>query len=93
MVLEPWTAVYRVGLALCTSFALIGSLGKPSRLILCALGITVLGSFYGLDLVNHGQSSGRIWLASLGQSLLIFVSVVGGALLSTACAEIRARRP
>ncbi|WP_322406229.1 hypothetical protein U0358_10605 [Idiomarina sp. PL1-037] len=75
-----------IGLAL---FLNIGTSKKPWKLLFGSLLIVLLGSSYALSFVELGQRYGQVINEQVGSSLLIFVSIIGGALISLALSEIR----
>lgn len=73
-------------------FAVILSLRtrtKPWRLLFGSLLIVFFGSTYALSFIEIGKKYGTTVNEHVGNSLLIFVSIIGGALFSLALSEIR----
>ena len=62
---------------------------KPWKLLFGALLIVLFGSGYALSFVEIGLQYGKIINEQIGNSLLISVSIIGGALISLALSEIR----
>ena len=63
---------------------------KPWRLLFGSLLLVLFGSAYAQSFVEIGKQYGTVVSEQVGNSLLIFVSIVGGALFSLALSEIRA---
>lgn len=80
------------GAFLCCTFALLATGWGPWRTMLTGVAIGILGAAWGLDLVSSGQIAQRQFAIGLGQIFMVFSSVIGGALVSVAFAELRAKR-
>lgn len=89
--MHPFSIVYFVGVVTFGLLALLTYKQHPVVLFLSGIGITIMGSFLGVDMSNLGQGRNDPMLNALGQSFLLFISVVGGALVSSSIAELRQR--
>ena len=82
------STVYLVGLVIFIGLSIItmrSSIGSFYRL-LSGLGITVFGTFWGIDIGNI--LTGIKFSQELGQSFIVFISVLGGGIVSAACSEL-----
>ena len=75
-----------VGLALILN---ITTRTKPWQLLVGSLLIVLFGSAYALSFLDIGKQHGTLVNEHIGSSLLIFVSIIGGALFSLSLSEIR----
>lgn len=85
------STLFLTGAVLCGFFALIATRSGPWRIMLTGVAIATFGSAWGLDLINFGQFRDREFAIGLGQMFMAFSSVVGGALVSVAFVELRAK--
>lgn len=90
--MSPESVLFLVGAFLCGFFALVAAGWGPWRIMLTGVSIAILGAAWGLDLVGFGQVHQREFAIGLGQVFMAFSSVVGGALVSVAFVELRAKR-
>lgn len=90
--MDSWSFLFLIGLGsfLGVAFTFLNS--SPWVVLACGIGVTVMGAFFGLDLIAHGKVFRNPDLDALGQSFITFISVLGGALVSCAWTELRAKR-
>ncbi len=92
MFYNPDGSLYLIGLIMFLGLAATAMHGvkSPMWLLISGIGITALGTFFGYDIGNlfpHLATADN-----LSQSFIVFISVLGGGIVSSACAEIRHRR-
>ncbi|MEW8072815.1 MAG: hypothetical protein AB2810_19330 [Candidatus Thiodiazotropha endolucinida] len=88
----PDTSLYLFGLMLFLGLAVVAMYGvnSPKWLLIAGIGITAFGSFLGYDI---GSISSNLKFAEgLSQSFIVFISVLGGGIVSSACSEMRQKR-
>ncbi len=62
---------------------------KPIPLFFSGVGLTIYGAMLGIDLKSQGVALENSIVIGLGEIFLIFIAIVGGAMVSTAFNELR----
>jgi len=88
MASDPETVLYFIGLAMFIALTAIAmrSVESPVLLLCSGISITAFGAIWGCDIVNL---FGTKMAKALSQSFIVFISVLGGGIVSVACAEFR----
>ncbi|MCS0059426.1 hypothetical protein NB591_06885 [Vibrio parahaemolyticus] len=89
MIDEFYLQLFAAYVFLIGSLALMTYRLRPFLLFIIGIIITIFGAMIGLDLKGQGAIYEKSMVTGLGDMLLIFISIVGGALVSTAFNELR----
>ncbi|CDU05645.1 membrane hypothetical protein [Vibrio coralliirubri] len=83
--------VFGIAVTVFAGLALMFYRLNPLMLFFSGIGLTIYGATLGLDLKSQGQTFDNTMVVGLGEMFLIFISIIGGALVSTAFNELRSK--